>query len=116
MQIAGSIVVYDDVAKTLKEDRHHILRAHIKSIQGPYVKGDVIHIYDEDGEEIARGLTNFTSEETMALAKNLDMPPPQLLGYSTGGTIVSRENLVVLNDRHLLWEGPDKDALLEVGN
>ena len=116
LQIAGSIVVYDDVAKTLKEDRHHILRAHIKSIQGPYVKGDVIHIYDEDGEEIARGLTNFTSEETMALAKNLDMPPPQLLGYSTGGTIVSRENLVVLNDRHLLWEGPDKDALLEVGN
>ena len=84
------------------------------SIQGPYVKGDVIHIYGESGTELARGLTNFSSDETMALARNPSMSAMQLLGYKTGGTLITDKNMVVLDDRHLPWELPADDGMTEV--
>lgn len=114
LQVAGSVVVFDEVVDGLKADGQPILRQHIKSIQGPYVKGDVIHIYDESGAEIARGLSNFTAEETMVLARNAGMPARQLLGYHSNGTVISKENLVVLEDRHLLWESPHVTRMVEV--
>jgi glutamate 5-kinase len=98
----------------MKGDGQPILRQHIKSIQGPYVKGDVIHIYDESGAEIARGLSNFTAEETMVLARNAKMPVRQLLGYHSNGTVISQENLVILEDRHLLWESPGDAKMVNV--
>jgi len=114
LQIAGSIVLSRDAADALRKAVVPILRGDIVSIQGPYLKADVIHIFDEDGEEIARGLSNFTAEETMVLARNPDTEPVQLLGYRTSGTIISKDNLIRLDDRHLPWDTPDEETLLEV--
>jgi glutamate 5-kinase len=114
LQIAGSIVIRDELANSLSDSPEHVLHEDIKSIQGQYVKGDVIHVYDERGEEIARGMTNFSSEETMVLARHPEISPKELLGYQTGGTVISRENLIVLEDRHLLWDKPDEETMVEV--
>ncbi len=114
LQIAGSIVIRDELANSLSDSPEHVLHEDIKSIQGQYVKGDVIHVYDESGAEIARGMTNFSSEETMVLARHPEISPKELLGYQTGGTVISRENLIVLEDRHLLWDKPDEETLVEV--
>jgi len=114
LQIAGSIVIRDELANSLSDSPEHVLHEDIKSIQGQYVKGDVIHVYDESGAEIARGMTNFSSEETMVLARHPEISPKELLGYQTGGTVISRENLIVLEDRHLLWDKPDQETMVEV--
>lgn len=116
LQVAGSIVIRDEKSKSLMNELQHIRHEDIKSIHGPYVKGDVIHVYDESGEEIARGMTNFSSEETMVLARHPEISPHELLGYQTGGTVVSRENLIVLEDHHLLWESPNENLLVEVSD
>ena len=114
LQIAGSIVIRDELANTLADSPEHVLHEDIKSIQGQYLKGDVIHVYDESGAEIARGMTNFSSEETMVLARHPEISPKELLGYQTGGTVISRENLIVLEDRHLLWDKPEEETMVEV--
>lgn len=114
LQIAGSIVVTAEVTKALESGARNIGRADVLSIQGPYVKGDVIHLYDEAGNELARGLTNFSSDETMALARNLEISALQLLGYETGGTLITGRNMIVLDDSHLQWDVPDDDEMAEV--
>ena len=114
LQIAGSIVIRDELANTLADSPEHVLHEDIKSIQGQYLKGDVIHVYDESGAEIARGMSNFSSEETMVLARHPEISPKELLGYQTGGTVISRENLIVLEDRHLLWDKPEEETMVEV--
>ncbi|WP_035554745.1 MULTISPECIES: glutamate 5-kinase [Hyphomonas] len=114
LQIAGSIVIRDELANSLSHSPEHVLHEDIISIQGQYLKGDVIHVYDEKGDEIARGMTNFSSEETMVLARHPEISPKELLGYQTGGTVISRENLIVLEDRHLLWDKPDQETMVEV--
>ncbi|MEH6759448.1 MAG: glutamate 5-kinase [Parasphingorhabdus sp.] len=114
LQMAGSIVVTPETAEAFKTGARHIAREDVISIQGPYVKGDVIHIYGESGNELARGLTNFSSDETMALARNPDLTAMQLLGYKTGGTLITDKNMIVLDDRHLPWDRVADEVMNEV--
>lgn len=114
LQMAGSIVVSQACADAICRQERGTRREDIQSVQGTFVRGDVIHIYDEDGSERARGLANFTAEETLILARNKDIPAKQLLGYQTNATIVSRDNLVVLDDRHIQWDTPPSDELEQI--
>ncbi len=114
LQMAGSIVLSTEAARRIANSPSPIRAEDIKSIQGGYVKGDVIHVYDPDDNEIARGLTNFSAEETMVLARNSGIPHKQLLGYQTSGTVVGKENLVLLEDHHLTWESPEPTEMIAV--
>ena len=114
LQMAGSIVISQQAADLLQAGKRGVERADVISIHGPYVRSDVIHVYDEEGIERARGLSNFSSEETMLLARNLDDPTTKLLGYHTQATIISRDNLVVLDERHLPWDSPAEDEMEQV--
>ncbi|CAO1650994.1 glutamate 5-kinase [Parasphingorhabdus sp. NYA22] len=114
LQMAGSIVVTEATAEAFKSGRRNIGREDVLSIQGPYVKGDVIHIYGESGDELARGLTNFSSDETMALARNPTLSAMQLLGYKTLGTLITDKNMIVLDDRHLTWDLPADEVMTDV--
>tara|TARA_R110000772_G_scaffold18400_3_gene51287 strand:+ start:22003 stop:23175 length:1173 start_codon:yes stop_codon:yes gene_type:complete len=116
LQMAGSIVVNETTAEAFKSGRRNIGREDVLSIHGPYVKGDVIHIYGESGDELARGLTNFSSDETMALARNPTLSAMQLLGYKTLGTLITDKNMVVLDDRHLTWDLPSDEVMTEVAS
>lgn len=114
LQMAGSIVVSKDRAASLCRGECGVKREDIQSVQGMFVRGDVIHIYTPDGDECARGLANFTAEETLIMARNPDISAKQLLGFQTNGTLVSRDNLIVLEDRHILWDTPPDDQVEQV--
>lgn len=77
-------------------------------------QGDVLHMYNESGVEVARGLTNFSSEEIMLLARNLDMPVEAVIGYKTKSDVIGAENILVLDDNHLLLDAPEDDQKLVV--
>jgi len=111
LQMAGSVVLSMASADALCRGERGVQRADIRSVQGTYVRGDVIHIYDTDGKERARGLANFTAEETLILARNPDIPARQLLGFQTSATLVSRNNLVVLEDHHIPWNTPPETEI-----
>ena len=114
LQVAGTLVVSNDVAASVIAGNCGITRGDIISIQGSFVKGDVLHVYNEVGEEVARGLTNFSSEETMLLARHLDMPVENVIGYKTKSDIIGVENTLVLDDSHLPLLAPEDDQKLVV--
>ncbi|WP_373489354.1 glutamate 5-kinase, partial [Blastomonas sp.] len=74
LQMDGSIVVTNAAADSMADGTRGIDRNDVVSSCGNYVKGDVIHIYDENGVERARGMTDFSSEQTAILVRNLDIP------------------------------------------
>ncbi|MEZ5682239.1 MAG: glutamate 5-kinase [Erythrobacter sp.] len=106
LQMAGSLVVSDEVAEELVGGKRSLRRADIVSMDGDFTRGDVLHIYDGKGVERARGLSDFTSEEIRVLHNNPDTDAEQLLGYRTKGEIVRSANLVPLATRNLLWDAP----------
>jgi len=109
LHMAGNVVITDDACNQIHHLPNGLTRQNIISAQGDFSKGDIIHIYNQNDEEIARGVANFTSEEIKTLLLNPDISCTQLLGYQTGGTIISRNNLVVLQERHLPWDSPEED-------
>ena len=87
-------------------------RDDLVSIQGEFSKGDVLHVYDEQGNEFARGLTNFSSEETILMARNPEMEIEDVIGYKTKSAVVGAENILILEDHHLQLDAPEEDVAL----
>ncbi|MEH6648243.1 glutamate 5-kinase [Sulfitobacter sp.] len=114
LQVSGTLVVSNEVASGIVERKQGVSRVDIISIQGDFTKGDVLHIYNEDGEEIARGLTNFSSEETMLMARHLDMPVEDVIGYKTKSDVVGAENILVLEENHLQLDAPEHDQKIVI--
>ena len=109
LQMAGSIVINENIAANLADGKRAITRSDIISMDGDFSRGDVLHIYDSKGIERARGLSDFTSEEIRVLTNNPQTAAEQLLGYATRGEIIRAKNLVMLETRHLLWDAPNLD-------
>jgi glutamate 5-kinase len=109
LQVSGTLVISNEVAAGVVEKKRGISRMDIISIQGDFTKGDVLHVYNEEGKEVARGLTNFSSEETMLMARHLDMPVETVIGYKTKSDIVAAENILVLEENHLPLDAPEHD-------
>lgn len=106
LQMAGSLVVSEQVANEVAQGGRPIRRADVVSADGDFTRGDVLHVYDSKGIERARGLSDFTSEELRVMINNPDTDAEQLLGYRTKGEIIRDNNLVALDTRHLLWDAP----------
>jgi len=110
LQMAGSLVITDEAAKEFDGERA-IGRNDVAAVTGDFTRGDVVHIYDQLGNELARGLSDFNSEESRILVRNLDIPSAQLLGYQSDAEFIRPENMVLVEEnRHLAWDAPDEAA------
>jgi glutamate 5-kinase len=103
LHMAGSIVISDEAADAIGRGASGIARHDVRSINGNYVKGDVIHVYDEKGVERARGMTDFSSDESAILIRNLDVPVKALVGYQSRGVLIEKTNLTTLDHRQIRW-------------
>ncbi|KPB01811.1 glutamate 5-kinase [Ahrensia marina] len=114
LQVSGTLVVSKEVAALLAAGECGISRNDVISIQGEFTKGDVLHVYDEEGTEVARGLTNFSSEETMLMARHIDMPVEDVIGYKTKSDIIAADNILILEENHLPLDAPEHDPRIVV--
>jgi glutamate 5-kinase len=72
-----------------------LLAIGITSVKGSFKRGSVVSIVDAQGNEIARGLTNYPSSE---VAKILGKPSDQIaeiLGHRPYENVVHRDNLAL---------------------
>lgn len=108
LQMAGSLILSKRGIEALDSGDEGVSCHDVVSVHQEFQKAAVLHIYDEDGNERARGLSNFSSEEATLVARNPDAESVQLLGYKAEPTLVNRKNLVILEDHHLPWEEPSE--------
>jgi len=106
LQISGSVVIKQAVADKLNDSAEGIRCTDIVSMHTDFKKADVLHVYDENGVECARGMANLSSDEANLLARNPDQSMKDMLGYEAPSRLINRNNMVVLEDHHLPWEEP----------
>ncbi|NQZ87593.1 MAG: glutamate 5-kinase [Colwellia sp.] len=109
LQMAGSLVIKQDIADSLFGGDEGFSCHDVVSIHGSFERADVLHVYDEKGEEIARGLCNFSSDETTIISSRPDETVKNILGYTASHRLINSENLVVLAEHHLPWDEPVTD-------
>jgi|TARA_R100000501_G_scaffold12618_1_gene23312 glutamate 5-kinase len=111
LQMAGSLVVSAEAAEKLVAGGRGVDAMDVVASHGEYSKGDVLHIYDEDGVEIGRGLTNFSSKETVLLVRCPEDEVTAVLGYHSKSDLIAADNFVVLGKHHLLWDQPTPEPM-----
>jgi glutamate 5-kinase len=96
LSIRGSIVVDDGAAKALRERNTSLLPAGVKDVCGGFERGDTVEIATASEKRIACGISNYSSEEMLAIrgAKSADIAG--ILGHNYGAEAVHRDNLVLV--------------------
>ncbi len=95
--VRGSRVVVDaGASRALHELGRSLLPAGIVLIDGAFERGQTVRIFDSDGREIARGLTNYKAADLEAIRGRQSREIEQILGYTYGSEAVHRDDMVLM--------------------
>lgn len=96
LQVAGQLVLDEGAIKALRTKGKSLLPVGVKQVTGAFQRGAVIACISEQGDDIARGLSNYNSDEARLIAGHASTEITTLLGYGGDSEIIHRDNLVVL--------------------
>ena len=94
--IIGKITVNSGAKKALVEKEKSLLPIGVTEITNEFKKGDVVSILDEDGNEFARGITNYDSEACCKVIGCHSDDIIKILGFKTYDAIITRDNITIL--------------------
>ncbi|QDV13494.1 Glutamate 5-kinase [Rosistilla oblonga] len=95
--LAGELHVDLGAARAVGERGKSLLAIGIRRVEGIFDRGEVVAIIDPQGNELARGLINYTSEEA---TKIIGLPSGQIddvLGHCPFDTVVHCDNIAINN-------------------
>lgn len=92
----SSVVVDSGAAEALLHQGKSLLPAGIKAVEGTFERAQTVRIYDTEGREIARGLTQYRSADLLLIKGLHSSQIAEVLGYSYGTVVVHRDDMVVL--------------------
>lgn len=92
----GAIVVDDGARNALLTNGRSLLAAGVVSVAGGFEAGEAVNIRDASGTDIARGLTNYSSDEVVAIKGLKTAEIAAKLGRKDFDEVIHRDNLVIL--------------------
>lgn len=92
----GRLVVDAGAARALSQRGSSLLAVGVTQVVGEFTKGDAVAIDDAEGREIARGLTNYSSDELLKIAGVQADRIAALLGHCPYREVVHRDNLALV--------------------
>jgi len=93
---SGEIMVDEGAKIALRDRKKSLLSSGILDCAGNFKIGDIVVIADTKGNEFARGLTNYSSEEIKRIKGLRSDLIKQELGYKYYDEIIHRDNLVII--------------------
>ncbi|WP_341648646.1 glutamate 5-kinase [Thauera humireducens] len=94
LQLAGDLVIDDGAVAALKSGRS-LLPVGVVAVRGDFERGAAVACRTADGEEVARGLVNYSATECRRIARKPTGEIETLLGYVDEPEVVHRDNMVV---------------------
>ncbi len=92
--VRGRVIVDDGACSAIVAGGRSLLSVGITTVEGGFEKGDVIAVHDRTGNEIARGIASFSSDQIERIKGCKAKEIPGLLGHQPGyDEVVHRDNL-----------------------
>jgi len=95
---AGCVIVDDGAARALVQHGRSLLPVGIRRVEGTFERGALVGVHATNGDEIARGLCNYGSQDLRRILGQHSDEIADVLGYDYGPEFIHRDNLVVLRD------------------
>jgi len=96
LQVAGRLVIDDGAERVLRESGSSLLAVGVCAVQGSFSRGDLVACCNQAGIEVARGLVNYSAEESERIMGQSSSELERILGYIDEPELIHRDNLVVL--------------------
>jgi glutamate 5-kinase len=96
LQVRGQLVVDDGAARVLRESGRSLLPVGVVDVRGDFERGELVACVDQQGREVARGLVNYSAEESRRIMRQPSERIRELLGYVDEPELMHRDNLVLL--------------------
>jgi glutamate 5-kinase len=95
----GKLTLDDGAYKAVFERGKSLLPSGIQRLDGSFERGDAVRLCDAEGNEFAKGVTNYTSAELHRIIGKKTKEIEAILGYQYGDEVVHRDNMVISNDK-----------------
>ena len=96
-RIEGSLLVDTGCAKAIRRPGgSSILPAGITAVTGEFEAGHTVSVRDEAGNELARGLSHYSSQELEKIKGHKSSEIVSILGEKTYDEVIHRDDLVIL--------------------
>jgi glutamate 5-kinase len=96
LSVAGRVRLDAGAVQALARDGKSLLPIGVHEVSGEFVRGEVVGCLDPSGREVARGLANYSSEETRRIMRRPSAEIESILGYVDEPELIHRDNLVLL--------------------
>lgn len=96
MKIKGSVTLDDGAIAVLRNRGKSLLPVGVLAVSGEFDRGALVSCVDKQGNEIARGLINYTAQEARVIKGLNSKKAATILGYAGDHELIHRDNLVVL--------------------
>ncbi len=92
----GELIVDCGAAHALLENGGSLLPSGIVEVRGDFRRGDTVRVLDPDCAEIARGVSNYNSDEVMRFKGARSAEIGRILGYEACNEVVVHRDYLVL--------------------
>lgn len=92
----GALVLDDGAVRALRKEGTSLLPVGVKDAQGTFSRGDMVICVDERGGLVARGLVNYSVDETLKLLGKASSSIGDILGYKGEPELIHRDDLVII--------------------
>jgi glutamate 5-kinase len=96
LAVKGRIVIDDGAAAALQRDKRSLLGAGITEVHGVFERGDLVDVFDVEGQRLGSGISNYSSSDVGLIRGAHSDRIGELLGHDFGSEVIHRNNLVVL--------------------
>lgn len=96
MRSRGKLVLDEGAVRVLTQQGRSLLPVGVTRVEGQFARGEIVSCVDKDGNEVARGLVNYSAEESAKIAGCSSDEIEAILGYVDEPELVHRDNMVVV--------------------
>jgi glutamate 5-kinase len=91
----GKLYLDDGAVRAISKKGKSLLAAGIAQVEGEFSVSDAVYLCNQEGEEIARGIVNYSSSEIRQIQGKHSDKIAEILGYLGAETVIHRDNLVL---------------------
>jgi glutamate 5-kinase len=96
LQVRGRLVLDAGAVNVLREAGRSLLPVGVTRVEGDFGRGDLVVCISPDGDEVARGLVNYSAADARRIIGQPSGRIEALLGYVDEPELIHRDNLVVV--------------------
>jgi glutamate 5-kinase len=96
LAVSGRLRLDAGAVTALARDGKSLLPIGVLEAAGEFQRGEVVACLDPEGREVARGLVNYSSDETRRIMRHASSEIEAILGYVDEPELIHRDNLVLL--------------------